>query len=249
MKRKGEKIVCVTAYDAASASILDASGVDLLLVGDSLGNVIQGGETTLEVTIEEMAYHVRCVAASCQRAMIIGDLPFGSYQESPEQAVRSSVALMKAGAAGVKLEGAYTQAISAIARAGIPIMGHAGMTPQSVHAFGGFKIQGKAEGAQKVVEDCRAIEEAGAFSIVLELIPSGLSQEITDLLSIPTIGIGAGPHCSGQVQVWHDLLGLNAQIFRHAKPFVDGRTLFIEALNRYTTEVRSGEFPGKENSF
>lgn len=249
MKAKGEKIVCVTAYDAVSASILDASGVDLLLVGDSLGMVIQGGDTTLKVTLEEMAYHVRCVASSCHRALIIGDLPFGSYQESPEQAVRSAVELMKAGAAGVKLEGAYTEAISAIARAGIPIMGHAGMTPQSVHAFGGFKVQGRAEGAQKVIEDCRAIEEAGAFSIVLELIPAELSEGITSLLSIPTIGIGAGPHCSGQVQVWHDILGLNDQIFRHAKTFIDGRGLLVDALNRYTKEVKSGEFPAKENSF
>lgn len=249
MKKKGEKIVCLTAYDASSAAMLDEAGVDVLLVGDSLGNVVQGGSTTLKVTLEEMAYHVRCVAGSVKRALVVGDLPFGSYQESPEQAVRSSVALIKAGAAAVKLEGAYTEAITAIARAGIPVMGHAGMTPQSVHSFGGFKVQGKNSAADRVLADCVAIQDAGAFSLVLELIPAELSAKITQTLHISTIGIGAGPHCDGQIQVWHDLLGLNSEIFKHAKAYLQGRSLMTKALASYTEEVKSGVFPTEENSF
>lgn len=249
MKQKGEKIVCLTAYDATSASILDEAGVDLLLVGDSLGNVIQGDRTTLKVSLDEMAYHTRCVARSVKRALLVADLPFGSYQASPEQAVRSSVELIKAGASAVKLEGAYTEAIRAIVMAGIPVMGHAGMTPQSVNAFGGFKVQGRAEGAERVKADSSAIQEAGAFSIVLELIPAELARSITESLKIPTIGIGAGPHCSGQVQVWHDILGLGPEVFRHAKAYVSGRDLFMSAIGAYVEETKSGTFPGKENSF
>jgi 3-methyl-2-oxobutanoate hydroxymethyltransferase len=249
MKKKGEKIVCLTAYDASSAAMLDEAGVDVLLVGDSLGNVVQGGSTTLKVTLDEMAYHVRCVAGSVKRALVVGDLPFGTYQESPEQAVRSSVALIKAGAAAVKLEGAYTEAITAIARAGIPVMGHAGMTPQSVHSFGGFKVQGKKSAADRVLADCVAIQDAGAFSLVLELIPAELSAKITQTLHISTIGIGAGPHCDGQIQVWHDLLGLNSEIFKHAKAYLQGRSLMTKAIASYTEEVKGGVFPTEENSF
>jgi 3-methyl-2-oxobutanoate hydroxymethyltransferase len=249
MKKRGEKIVCLTAYDASSAAMLDEAGVDVLLVGDSLGNVIQGGTTTLKVTLEEMAYHVRCVAGSVKRALVIGDLPFGSYQESPEQAVRSSVALIKAGAAAVKLEGAYTEAITAIAKAGIPVMGHAGMTPQSVHSFGGFKVQGKNSAAERVLADCVEIQDAGAFSVVLELIPAELSKKITETLSISTIGIGAGPHCDGQIQVWHDMLGLNGEVFKHAKAYLEGRKLMTNALAAYTEEVKKGIFPTEANSF
>ncbi len=249
MKKRGDKVVCLTAYDASAAAMLDEAGVDVLLVGDSLGNVIQGGTTTLKVTLEEMAYHVRCVSGSVKRALVVGDLPFGSYQESPEQAVASSVLLIKAGAAAVKLEGAYTEAISAIAKAGIPVMGHAGMTPQSVHSFGGFKVQGRNSAADKVLADCVAIQDAGAFSIVLELIPADLSAKITEALSIPTIGIGAGPHCDGQIQVWHDTLGLNGEVFKHAKAYMQGRSLMTQALAAYTEEVKKGIFPTEENSF
>lgn len=249
MRQKGEKIVCLTAYDATSASILDEAGVDVLLVGDSLGNVIQGDKTTLKVTLDEVAYHTRCVARSVRRSLLVADLPFGSYQASPEQAVLSSVELIKAGASAVKLEGAYTEAIRAIAMAGIPVMGHAGMTPQSVNAFGGFKVQGRAEGAEKVRRDSLAIQDAGAFSIVLELVPAELAREITESLKIPTIGIGAGPHCSGQIQVWHDILGLGPEVFRHAKAYLHGRDLFRGAIGAYVAEAKSGAFPGKENSF
>ncbi len=249
LKQKGEKIVCLTAYDAPSAAILDEAGVDLLLVGDSLGNVIQGESTTLKVSLEDMVYHTKCVSRGVKRALLVSDLPFGSYQASPEQAVHSAVELVRAGASAVKLEGAYTDAIRAIVKAGIPVMGHAGMTPQSVNAFGGFKVQGRAQGAEKVRAEAISIQEAGAFAVVLELIPADLAKEITEELAIPTIGIGAGPHCSGQVQVWHDVLGLSTGTFRHAKAYTQGRDIFTVALEAYVSEVKRGEFPGKENSF
>ena len=186
---------------------------------------------------------------SVKRALLVADLPFGSYQASPEQAVRSSVELIKAGASAVKLEGAYCEAIQSIVMAGIPVMGHAGMTPQSVNAFGGFKVQGRAEGADRVAKEATDIQDAGAFAVVLELIPADLARKITDSLRIPTIGIGAGPHCSGQVQVWHDLLGLGPEVFRHAKSYLAGRELFKGAIGSYVDEVKSGVFPAKENSF
>jgi 3-methyl-2-oxobutanoate hydroxymethyltransferase len=249
MKAKGQKIVCLTAYDATAAMIAEAAGVDLVLVGDSLGNVVQGHSTTLPVQLEHIEYHTRCVAPFIKRALLVADLPFGSYQVSPVQAVESSIRLMKAGAQAVKLEGTFTEAITAIARAGIPVMGHEGMTPQSVHAFGGFRVQGKGSAGEDVARRCREVEEAGAFSIVLELIPAEIAREITGSLHIPTIGIGAGAGCDGQIQVWHDVLGLQAEVFRHAKPYTPGRKDFVEALTAYATEVREGSFPGPENSF
>lgn len=249
MKAKGQKIVCLTAYDATSAMIAEAAGVDLVLVGDSLGNVIQGHSTTLPVELAHIEYHTRCVAPFVKRALLVADLPFGSYQVSSAQAVESSIRLMKAGAHAVKLEGPYTEAISAIAQAGIPVMGHEGMTPQSVHAFGGFRVQGKGSAAEDVARRCREVEEAGAFSIVLELIPSGTAREISSALRIPTVGIGAGVGCDGQIQVWHDVLGLQPEVFRHARSFTNGRQAFIDALQSYASEVREGTFPGEENSF
>lgn len=248
MKAKGEKIVCVTAYDWTSARIADLSGADLILVGDSLGNVILGYDTTVPVTLEDMVHHTRAAARAVQRALLIADLPFGSYQASPEQAVKSSVELMKAGAHGVKLEGPYRGAITALARAGIPVMGHVGFTPQSVHAFGGFKVQGRTQ--PEVIRDAaKVIEEAGAFSIVLELMPAELSREITAELSCPTIGIGAGPECDGQIQVFHDVLGLGEHQFKHAKRYANGLETFRDALEQYGLEVRAGTFPGPEHSF
>jgi 3-methyl-2-oxobutanoate hydroxymethyltransferase len=249
MKAEGRPIVCLTAYDSPSAVLAEECGVDVILVGDSLGNVIQGRDTTLYVTLDEAEYHTQCVARHATKAMIVADLPFGSYQVSPQQAVESSIRLMKAGAQAVKLEGAYTDAIEAVVKAGIPLMGHAGLTPQSIHAFGGFRVQGRGSQAERVKSDCRAIQAAGAFSVVLELTPAKLSEEITAELEIPTIGIGAGSQCSGQIQVWHDILSLNGPVFKHSKAFVEGRKILGEGISSYVNEVRNRTFPAKENSF
>lgn len=249
MKAKGQRIVSVTAYDYPSASIADACDVDLILVGDSLGNVVLGYENTIPVTLEEMEHHTRAVRRGVKEALLVADLPFGSYNSSVQQAVDSSVRLMKAGAEAVKLEGPYTEAIRAVTKAGIPVMGHVGMTPQSVNKFGGFKVQGKGESAQAVREAACQIEDAGAFSIVLELVPADLAMTITKSLSIPTIGIGAGPHCDGEVQVFHDVMGLSEQVFKHAKDYVNARSLMVEGLRKYTDEVRNNKFPTEENSF
>ena len=249
MRRKGERIVCLTAYDAVFGEMADTSGVDLILVGDSVANTALGHETTIPVTLEEMAHHTRATRRGVRRALLVADLPFGSYQASVEQAVTSAVALMKAGAEAVKLEGEYTDAIRAIVKAGIPVMGHVGMTPQSVNVFGGPRVQGKADDADRILESSRALEQAGAFSIVLELIPAELAQRITDALTIPTIGIGAGLGCSGQIQVLYDVLGLSRQSFRHAKAFTDGYRCMVGAMEQYTQDVRESVFPGPENSF
>lgn len=249
LKSKQQKIVTITCYDFTSAQIAEAAGVDVILVGDSLGNVIQGHETTLPVTLEDICYHVACVAPAVENSLLVADMPFGTYNSSVSQAVDSAVELMRAGAGAVKLEGPYLEEIRAIHKAGIPVMGHAGLTPQSVHNFGGFKVQGKGDNASILLEICQQIEAAGAFSIVLELVESEIAGKISKELTIPTIGIGAGAGCDGQVQVWHDLLGLNETIFKHAKPYVNGRQLFVDGIRQYVDEVRSGEFPGKENSF
>lgn len=249
MRAEGRRVVCVTAYDAPTAAIADAAGVDLVLVGDSLGNVVLGYESTIPVSLEDMIRHTAAAARGVSHALLVADLPFGSYQSSVAQAVDSSVALIKSGAQAVKLEGAYVEHVQAIVRAGIPVMGHVGMTPQSVNQFGGFRVQGKGEHGEAVIEAARALEDAGVFSIVLELVPAELSRRITDALTIPTIGIGAGVECSGQVQVFHDVLGLGDGMFKHVKRYADGKTLLVEALQRYAEEVRSGEFPDSEHSF
>lgn len=248
MKAKGEKIAVVTAYDYSGALLADAAGVDAILVGDSLGNVILGYETTVPVALEDMERHVSAVSRGVSRAHVIGDLPFGSYQESTAQAVASSVRLMKAGAHSVKLEGAYTEAVEAIVRSGIPVCGHVGFTPQSVHAFGGFRVQGR-DNSEAVLDAAQALEQAGAYAIVLELIPADLASKITAKLSIPTIGIGAGPLCDGQVQVFHDLLGLTSGQFKHAKRYVEAGSLIQNAIAQYASEVKGGAFPTEENSF
>ncbi|HMS54822.1 MAG TPA: 3-methyl-2-oxobutanoate hydroxymethyltransferase [Fimbriimonadaceae bacterium] len=248
MKAKGEKIAVITAYDYSSALLADAAGVDAILVGDSLGNVVLGYDTTVPVSLEDMERHVAAVSRGTSRAHVIGDLPFGSYQESVSQAVASSVRLMKAGAQSVKLEGAYTEAVEAIVRAGIPVCGHVGFTPQSVHAFGGFRVQGRENG-DAVLDAALALEQAGVYAIVLELIPAALAESITARLSIPTIGIGAGPVCDGQVQVFHDLLGLTSGHFKHAKRYVEAGSILQEAIERYSEEVKNGSFPTSENSF
>lgn len=249
MRERGERIVSVTAYDAVLGELADTAGVDIILVGDSVGNVLLGYESTLPVTLDQMVHHTRATRAGVRRALLVADLPFGSYNSSVAQAVDSSVALMRVGAEAVKLEGDYPEAVAAIVRAGIPVMGHLGMTPQSVNVFGGHRVQGKGDAGDVVIEAAKRLEEAGAFGVVLELIPAALAERVTAAVGIATIGIGGGLGCSGQIQVMHDVLGLSTQRFRHARPFVDGRALFLEGLKGYTQEVREGTFPGPENSF
>jgi 3-methyl-2-oxobutanoate hydroxymethyltransferase len=249
MRSKGEKIVCVTAYDATFGSIADESGVDVILVGDSLGNVMLGYQSTVPVTLDQMVHHVSATRAGVKRALFVADMPFGSYGSSVAQAVDSAVALMKAGAEAVKLEGPYTDEICAIMKAGIPVMGHIGMTPQSVNTFGGHRVQGKGDSSERVVQEAQAVAEAGAFAMVLELVPADLAERITSKVACATIGIGAGAGCSGQIQVLHDVLGLTGQSFKHAQVFVEGRQLLRRGLEDYLESVREGRFPGKEHSF
>lgn len=246
---KGGRIVCVTAYDAPSARLADEAGVDLILVGDSVGNTMLGYPSTLPVSLDEMLHHTRAAAAGCANALLVSDLPFGSYQASAEGAVRSAVALVKAGAEAVKLEGTYSEATEAIVRAGIPVMGHVGMTPQSVNAFGGFRVQGRGDRADLVVEAAKAVENAGVFSMVLEVIPGIVAKRITKEVSVPTIGIGAGPDCDGEIQVWHDLLGISETVFKHAKAYMNGAEAIKSALSTYSEEVRNKVFPTEENTF
>lgn len=245
----GDPIVCLTAYDAVTGKLADLAEVDLILVGDSVGNAVLGHDTTVPVTLEDMIHHVSAVRRSVQQALLVADMPFGSYGSSVAQAVDSAVALAKAGAEAVKLEGIFTEEIHAIQKVGIPVMGHIGMTPQSVNLFGGFKVQGRGGQAEAVLSAARAVCDAGVFSIVLELIPKDLAKEITHSVPVPTIGIGAGPDCDGQVQVFHDLVGLTPHHFRHAKRYVDAWSLMSEALADYTKEVRAREFPTEEQTF
>ena len=254
MKDRGERIAVITAYDATFARMLDEGGADVLLVGDSLGMVVQGLDTTLPVTLEEMIYHCRAVARGARRALIVGDMPFMSYQVSPEDALRNAGRfLAEGGAHAVKLEGGepVAPAVRRIVEAGIPVMGHVGLTPQSVHAMGGFRVQGKTqEAAARVLRDAHAIADAGAFALVLEGIPSDLAARITAELAIPTIGIGAGADCDGQVLVCYDLLGLTPDlrprfVKRYAEMFAEG----VEAARRYAAEVRAGTFPTAEHAF
>jgi 3-methyl-2-oxobutanoate hydroxymethyltransferase len=249
MRESGRKIVCVTAYDACFGAIADEVGVDLILVGDSVGNTTLGYEGTVPVTLEQMVHHTRATRAGVKRALLVADLPFGSYQVSAEDAVRSAVVLVKAGAEAVKLEGSYPEAVAAIERAGIPVLGHLGMTPQAVNRFGGHKVQGKGDAADGIRTAAIALDRAGASAIVLELIPAGLASDITEAINCPTIGIGAGVFCSGQIQVIHDVLGLNAQAFRHAKNYMDGRKALGEAIGAYALEVREAAFPTGDHSF
>ncbi|MBX7134954.1 MAG: 3-methyl-2-oxobutanoate hydroxymethyltransferase [Fimbriimonadaceae bacterium] len=242
-------IVCITAYDAPSGEIADLAGADLVLVGDSVANTVMGLDTTVPVTVANMIHHAQAVARTCKRPLLVVDMPFGSYQASPTHAVETAIALVKTGAEAVKLEGVYVDAISAIAKAGIPIMGHIGMTPQSVHAFGGFRVQGKGQDGDRLLEQAKDLEKAGVFAVVLELIPAVLSAKITSSIGIPTIGIGAGPDCDGQIQVLHDVIGLSTGSFKHAKRYANVRTQMLKALRKYADEVRSRTFPSAENSF
>lgn len=255
-KHSGERISMITAYDATFARLVDEAGVDMILVGDSVGMVVQGVENTLPVGLEEMAYHVELVARTRPAALVVGDLPFGSYQVSPQQAVESSIVLMKRGAECVKLEGGTHMAdtIEAISRVDIPVVGHIGLTPQSVHRMGGHKVQGRqsgyeAGGRERLLEDAVAVERAGAFALVIEGVPRDLAKEITAKVSIPTIGIGAGPDCDGQVLVLHDVLGLSPTRYKFAKAYVDLRQQVIDATAAYVSDVQTGAWPDDAHSF
>jgi 3-methyl-2-oxobutanoate hydroxymethyltransferase len=247
---KGQRIVSVTAYDYPTALIADAAGVDVILVGDSLGNVVLGYPNTLPVSLDEMVHHVSAAARGCENALLVADMPFGSYQASIEEAVSSAIELVKVGAEAVKLEGPYTEAIAEIARAGIPVMGHVGMTPQSVNAFGGFRVQGKGNQAESVLAAAKAVSDAGAFSMVLEMVPGQVAKQITDAVPVPTIGIGAGLDCDGEVQVLHDILGLlPGEMFKHTKRYFEGRKAMIAAIEQYADDVRNCRFPTEDNTF
>lgn len=243
------RLAVVTAYDYTSAVIADAAGIDCILVGDSLGMVVQGHSTSLPVTMTEMLYHLRCVARGTKHALIVADLPFLSYQVSPRQAVKNAGKLLKAGAHAVKLEGGVrmSDAVAACVRADIPVMGHVGLTPQSVHRMGGFKVQRDAD---ELLADAVAVEQAGAFSMVVEGVPTGIGAKLTAAVTVPTIGIGAGPHCDGQVLVWHDMLGLYDGLRpKFVKRYAELGTLAKDALAKYCDEVRAGTFPAAEHSF
>ncbi len=252
-KAEGRKIVVVTAYDALFTRIAEEAGIEVLLVGDSLGVVVQGKKDTLSVTMEDMLYHTRLVAGAAQHVLVIADMPFLSYQISVEEAVRNAGRFLQDGAAAVKLEGgaAVVDRVEAMTRFGIPVMGHLGMTPQSVHQYGGYKVQGKAaDQAEVLLNDARALEAAGAFAIVLEAVPAKLAKTITQTLAIPTIGIGAGPSCDGQVLVLYDLLGLFDQFApKFVKPYAHLKADALQALRRYREEVEQGKFPSDSESY
>lgn len=254
MKQRGERIAMLTAYDYPTAKLLDGAGLDALLVGDSLGMVVLGYPTTLPVTMEDMLHHCRAVARGASRALLVGDLPFMAYQASREDAVRNAGRLLKEGnMEAVKLEGGreVAEAVSAIVAAGIPVMGHLGLTPQAVHRMGGYRIQGRdAATAERLKADAQAIEKVGAFALVLEGIPAELAQEVTAASSIPTIGIGAGPHCDGQVLVTQDMLGLFEDLSpSFVKRYAELACVLRDAFSRYRDEVRAGTFPGPAHSF
>ena len=252
-KRERKKIVVVTAYDALFTRIVEEAGMEAILVGDSLGVVVQGKKDTLSVTMEEMLYHTRLVAGAAQRALVIADMPFLSYQVTVDEAVRNAGRFLQVGAAAVKLEGgaAVVDRVQAMTRFGLPVMGHLGMTPQSVHRYGGYKVQGKErEKAEALLADAKALEAAGAFAIVLEAIPASLAKTITEVLTIPTIGIGAGPHCDGQVLVLYDLLGLfDDFVPKFVKPYAHLKADALQALRRYKEEVELGKFPTDSESY
>ncbi|MGZ8521175.1 MAG: 3-methyl-2-oxobutanoate hydroxymethyltransferase [Candidatus Binatia bacterium] len=254
MKQRGEMITCLTAYDYSFARILDEAGVEMLLVGDSLGCVVQGGANTLAVTMDEMIYHTRLVARGCKRALVIGDMPFMSYQIGKDEALRNAGRFFKeAGAEAIKLEGgvAVQESIRAIVEAGMPVMGHVGLTPQSVHQFGGYKIQGRdKERREAVLRDAVAVAEAGAFAVVLEGIPQDLAGEISERLAIPTIGIGAGLQCDGQVLVIHDMLGLfDDFVPKFVKRYADVKQTMLGAVKEFVGEVKERKFPAQAHSF
>ncbi|WP_133650228.1 3-methyl-2-oxobutanoate hydroxymethyltransferase [Paraburkholderia flava] len=252
MRDAGEKIAMLTCYDASFSALLDRAGVDVLLIGDSLGNVLQGHTTTLPVSLDDIAYHTACVARAQPSALIVSDLPFGTYA-TPADAFASATQVMRAGAQMVKLEGGewLVDTVRFLVERAVPVCAHVGLTPQSVHAFGGFKVQGKTEaGASQLLRDSRALQDAGAQLIVMEAIPTQLAADVTKQLRIPTIGIGAGVDCSGQVLVLHDMLGIfPGKRPRFVKDFMQGQPSIFDAVSAYVREVKDGAFPGAEHTF
>ncbi len=254
MKQKGERIVALTCYDALFARLLDASGIDILLVGDSVNQVLGGAPSTLSATLDQMIYHTRIVRRGVERALVVCDMPFLTYQVTPEEAVRNcGRAMQETGCHAIKLEGGQPMAatVRRLVDVGIPVMGHIGLTPQSVHALGGYRVQGRQDvAAERLKADAKALEDAGAFAVVLELIPAPLASQITKALTIPTIGIGAGPACDGQVLVLHDMLGLNDGFSaKFVKKYAAMAEDVREAAKRFAAEVREGRYPGPEHSF
>jgi 3-methyl-2-oxobutanoate hydroxymethyltransferase len=256
MKASGDPIAMITAYESTFATLVDRAGVDMILVGDSVGMVVQGRPTTLKVTLDEMRYHTSIVARVAPRALVVGDMPFGAYRVSADQAVASAVTLVQAGAEAVKLEGgiAVAEQLAAITRVDIPVVGHIGLTPQSYHRMGGHRVQGRRSGTDpgrrdRLIEDAFAVEQCGAFAVVIEGVPRDLAAEITRKLSIPTIGIGAGPDCDGQVLVLHDVLGLTDLQLTFTKHYAELARATVEATATYVAEVKSGDWPDDEHSF
>ncbi|WP_203335645.1 3-methyl-2-oxobutanoate hydroxymethyltransferase [Nocardioides limicola] len=253
MKRRGERWAMLTAYDMYTAQVFDEAGVEVLLVGDSASNNVFGNETSLPVTVEEMLSLTRGVSRSVTRSLVLGDLPFGSYQASAEQGYLTATRFMKeAGAHAVKLEGGREMVpqIERMTRGGIPVCAHIGFTPQSEHALGGYRIQGRGETAQRILDDAKAVQDAGAFAVVLEMVPGDVAARVTEELEIPTVGIGAGPECDAQVLVWQDAFGLRSgRLPRFVKQYADVRTVLLDAATAYTQDVRSGTFPGPEHTF
>lgn len=253
MKQRGEKFTMLTAYEQYAAQTFDEAGIDVLLVGDSASNNVYGNETSLPVTVDELLPLTRAVSRSVRRALVVGDLPFGSYQRSPEQAYDTAVRFMKEGGAhAIKLEGGreMTPQIELLARGGVPVMAHIGFTPQSEHALGGYRVQGRGETAQRILADAKAVEAAGAFAVVMEMVPGDVATQVTRELSIPTIGIGAGVDCDGQVLVWQDAFGLRTgRMAKFVKQYADLHGVLLEAAQAYAADVRAGTFPAEEHTF
>ncbi len=252
MKQAGEPIVCVTAYDFPSARLADEAGIPVILVGDSLGNAVLGHDSTLPVTLGDMAHHTRAVVRGARNALVIADMPFMTYQTSADDAMRNAGRLLQEGGAqAVKLEGGRTIAptVRRLTESGVPVMGHVGLLPQSVHQTGGYRVQGRtAEQARALLDDALALQEAGAFAVVIESVPGDVAAEATRRLAVPTIGIGAGAGCDGQIQVLHDLLGLSARTPRHAKRYADLSGVILGALRAYRDDVIERRFPGAEHT-
>jgi 3-methyl-2-oxobutanoate hydroxymethyltransferase len=253
MKERGEKFAMLTAYEQYAAQTFDEAGIEVLLVGDSASNNVYGNETSLPVTVDELLPLTRAVARSAPHALVVGDLPFGSYQGSPEQAYATAVRFLKEGGAHcVKLEGGREMVaqIELLTRGGIPVMAHIGFTPQSEHALGGYRVQGRGEAAQRVLDDAKAVEAAGAFAVVMEMVPGDVATQVTRELTIPTIGIGAGNGCDGQVLVWQDAFGLRTgRMAKFVRQYADLHGVLLEAARAYADDVRSGTFPGPEHTF
>ncbi len=253
MKERGERFAMLTAYEQYAAQTFDEAGIEVLLVGDSASNNVYGNETSLPVTVDELIPLTRAVSRSVKRALVVGDLPFGSYQRSPEQAYDTAVRFMKEGGAHcVKLEGGREMApqIELLTRGGVPVMAHIGFTPQSEHALGGYRVQGRGDAASRILDDAHAIQDAGAFAVVMEMVPGDVAAQVTKELTIPTIGIGAGAECDGQVLVWQDAFGLRTgRMARFVKQYADLHGVLLDAARTFAAEVRDGTFPGPEHTF